>query len=141
MEETGRRFALYRDTTMTNRCSFDAYRVGVARTLFVARNAAEKQAALDRRIAGQRRLHAISQRPDGNNTASIMAFSDTREAIEESALYGSPDEIARKLEALQAMGVDYVLLNDGKPSRENLRRFARVVMPAFRTEPAVKAAE
>ena len=49
-----------------------------------------------------------------------MAYSDTREASEESALYGSPDEIARKLEVLRGMGVEYVLLNGGGTSRENL---------------------
>lgn len=139
MEETGRRLAVYRDAMAANGFLFDPAQVGVARAFYVARDEAEKQAALDRRITAQRRLHAISQRPDGNNTASIMAFSDTREASEESALYGSPDEIARKLETLRAMGVEYVLLNGGGTSRENLRRFAREVMPAFRTEPAVRA--
>ena len=69
-----------------------------ARLLRGARHA-EKEAALDRRIAAQRRLHAIAQRPDGNNTASIMAFSDTRAASEESALYGNPDEIAARSNA------------------------------------------
>ena len=92
------------------------------------------------RIAAQRRLHTISQRPDGNNKASIMAFSDTRAASEESALYGNPDEIARKLEKLRDMGVEYVLLNGGGTSRDNLRRFAKEVMPAFRTEPEMRAA-
>ena len=42
-----------------------------------------------------------------------MAYSDTREASEESALYGTPDEIARKLEKLRGLGVEYVLLNGG----------------------------
>ena len=83
-------------------------------------------------MTAQRRLHAISQRPDGNNTASIMAFSDTKEASEESALYGTPDEIGRKIERLQAQGVEYILLNGGGTSRDNLRRFAKEVMPAFR---------
>ena len=90
--------------------------------------------------AGQRRLHDISQRPDGNNTASIMAFSDTREASEESALYGNPDQICRKIERLQAQGVEYMLLNGGGTSRENLRRFAREVMPHFADKTPVKAA-
>ena len=85
-------------------------------------------------------MHTISQRPDGNNTASIMAFSDTRAASEESALYGNPDEIARKIETLRDMGVEYILLNGGGTARENLRRFAKEVMPAFRTEPAMRAA-
>lgn len=135
LEETGKRFATYRDAMTEFGHGFHASQVGVARAFFVANTKDEKEAALDRRIAAQRRLHAISQRPDGNNKASIMAFSDTRAASEESALYGSPDEICAKLEVLQKMGVEYVLLNGGGTSRENLRRFAKEVMPAFRTEP------
>ena len=60
-----------------------------------------------------------------------MAYSDTREASEESALYGTPDEIAVKLEKLRKLGVEYVLLNGGGPAHESLRRFAREVMPSF----------
>ncbi len=140
LEETGRRFGIYRDAMRENGFAFDPAQVGVARAFYVARNDAEKEAALERRIAAQRRLHAISQRPDGNNTASIMAFSDTRAASEESALYGSPDEIARKMETLRGMGMEYILLNGGGTSRENLRRFAKEMMPAFRTEPEMRAA-
>jgi len=140
LEETGNRFATYRDAMQANGFGFHPSQAGVARAFYVARNSAEKEAALDRRIAAQRRLHTISQRPDGNNTASIMAFSDTRAASEESALYGNPDEIARKIERLRDMGVEYVLLNGGGTSRDNLRRFAKEVMPAFRTEPEMRAA-
>lgn len=132
-DETIRRFAIYRNEITMNGFGFDPHQVGVARAFFVARNEAEKEAALDRRQAAQRRLHGISQRPDGNNTASIMAFSDTRDASEESALYGNPDQICRKIETLRAAGVEYILLNGGGTSRENLRRFAREVMPHFRT--------
>jgi alkanesulfonate monooxygenase SsuD/methylene tetrahydromethanopterin reductase-like flavin-dependent oxidoreductase (luciferase family) len=67
-----------------------------------------------------------------------MAFSDTREASEESALYGTPDEIARKLQNLQALGVGYVLLNGGGAAQDSLRRFAREVMPAFAQEPRAR---
>ena len=35
---------------------------------------------------------------------------------------------------LRGMGVEYILLNGGGTSRENLRRFAREVMPHFRTD-------
>ena len=68
-----------------------------------------------------------------------MAFSDTRAASEESALDGNPDEIARKIEKLRDMGVEDILLNGGGTSRDNLRRFAKEVMPAFRTEPEMRA--
>ncbi len=141
MDDTIARFNVYRDAMIANGFGFDASQVGVARAFFVARDKAEKEAAVDRRVAAQRRLHGISQRPDGNNTASIMAFSDTREASEESALYGNPDQICRKIEKLQAAGVEYMLLNGGGTSRENLRRFAREVMPHFRTETPRRAAE
>ena len=135
MDDTIARFNIYRDAMIANGFGFDASQVGVAR------DEAEKEAAVDRRVVAQRRLHGISQRPDGNNTASIMAFSDTREASEESALYGNPDQICRKIEKLQAAGVEYMLLNGGGTSRENLRRFAREVMPHFRTETPRRAAE
>jgi len=140
-EETGRRFSLYRDEMIKNGFGFNPKQVGVARAFFVADTDADKQAALDRRLMAQRRLHTISQTPDNNNTASIMAFSDTREASEESALYGTPDEICRKIERLRDIGVEYILLNGGGTSRENLRRFAREVMPHFRQDAPRRAAE
>ena len=139
-EVAGERVALYKTEMEANGFAYHPSMAGVARAFYVARDAADKEAALDRRVMAQQRLTEISQRPDGNNTASIMAFSDTRAASEASAMYGSPDEIARKLEALRDMGVEYVLLNGGGTSRENLRRFAREVMPAFRTEPELRQA-
>ena len=140
MDETLRRFTIYREAMIGNGFGFRPEQVAVARAFYVAKDEADKQAAIDRRIAGQRRLHDISQRPDGNNTASIMAFSDTREASEESALYGNPDEICRKIERLQAAGVEYILLNGGGSSRENLRRFAKEVMPHFADQEPVQVA-
>jgi alkanesulfonate monooxygenase SsuD/methylene tetrahydromethanopterin reductase-like flavin-dependent oxidoreductase (luciferase family) len=140
-EETGRRFNIYREAMGKNGFGFDPKQVGAARAFYVANTDAEKEAALDRRLMAQRRLHTISQTPDNNNKASIMAFSDTREASEESALYGNPDQICRKIEKLRDMGVEYLLLNGGGTSRDNLRRFAREVMPHFRTEAPRRAAE
>jgi hypothetical protein len=51
-------------------------------------------------------------------------------------MYGDPDEIASRLEALREVGVGYVLLNGGGSGggargRTSLRRFARDVMPLF----------
>ncbi len=111
---------------------FNPMDVGVARAFYVAKDEADKEAALERRLEAQRRLTAISSAPDGSKSkASIMAYSDTREASEESALYGTPDEIAQKLEKLRRLGVEYVLLNGGGPTHDSLRRFARELMPAF----------
>ena len=41
----------------------------------------------------------------------------------------------RKLERLRDGGVEYVIINFGGSS-ENIRRFARDIMPAFADEPA-----
>ena len=127
----GERVALFRSEVEAAGRRFDPMDVAVARAFFVARNAAEKEAAIERRLAGQRRTTALAQTLDGNNKASIMAFSDTREASEASALYGTPDEIIAGIRKLEGMGVRYLLLNGGGTSLDNLRRFAHEVMPAF----------
>ena len=60
----------------------------------------------------------------------MMSYADTLEAAEAGALYGTPDEIATKLQALRDVGAEYVLLNSaGGPA--SLRRFAHEVRPAF----------
>ena len=100
-ETVAERIAIFKAAVEERGRVFDPMEVGVARAYYVAKDAADKEAALERRLEAQRRLAAISNAPDGSKSkASIMAFSDTREASEESALYGTPDEIAR--EARQA---------------------------------------
>ena len=141
MDVVGERLACYRDALARHGHVYAPCRVGAARAFTVTRTAAEKEAALQRRFMAQQRMASVSNDSAGHNASSIMTFSDVREASEESAMYGTPDEIARKLEKLQAMGVDYVLLNGGGTSRENLRRFAREIMPAFRDTPALAAAK
>jgi alkanesulfonate monooxygenase SsuD/methylene tetrahydromethanopterin reductase-like flavin-dependent oxidoreductase (luciferase family) len=130
-EAVAERIEVFRAAVEARGRIFDPMNVGVARAYFVAKDHADKEAALERRLEAQRRLAAISNPPGGKNKASIMAFSDTREASEESALYGTPDEIAGKLDRLRQLGVGYVLLNGGGPAVDSLRRFAREVMPAF----------
>jgi alkanesulfonate monooxygenase SsuD/methylene tetrahydromethanopterin reductase-like flavin-dependent oxidoreductase (luciferase family) len=128
------RIAIYKTALEQHGRVFDPMNVGVARAFYVAKDAADKEAALERRMEAQRRLEAISSAPGVKNTASIMAYSDTREASEESALYGNPDEIAVKLDSLRKLGVAYVLLNGGGlvgHASESLRRFSREVMPHF----------
>src|SRR5580704_7810438 len=131
-ETVAERIAIYKAALEERGVTFDPHNVGVARAYFVAKDAADKDAALERRMAAQRRLEAISSAPGTKNQASIMAYSDTREASEESALYGSPEEIAQKLDKLRHLGVEYVLLNGGGGlAHDSLHRFARELMPAF----------
>jgi alkanesulfonate monooxygenase SsuD/methylene tetrahydromethanopterin reductase-like flavin-dependent oxidoreductase (luciferase family) len=134
-EAVAERIALFKAAVEARGRVFDPMEVGVARAYFVAKDQADKDAAVERRLEAQRRLAAISNPTDGTKSkSSIMAFSDTREASEESALYGTPDEIAQKLEKLRQLGVSYILLNGGGPAEDSLRRFASEVMPAFRDE-------
>jgi len=137
----GERLAIYRKEMLAHGNHFHPGRVGVARAFTVTRDEADKMTALQRRLMAQERLAALSNDALGQNASSIMAYSDVREASAESALYGTPDEICAKLEKLQAMGVDYVLLNAGGTSRENLRRFAKEIMPVFRDQPTPTAAQ
>jgi alkanesulfonate monooxygenase SsuD/methylene tetrahydromethanopterin reductase-like flavin-dependent oxidoreductase (luciferase family) len=132
LEAVGERVAVFKAEVERRGRVFDPLDVGVARAFYVAKDSADKQAALERRLEAQRRFADLSRLPDGTQSkASIVAFSDTREASEEAALFGTPDEIADKLERLRRRGVEYVLLNGGGLSHESLRRFAREVMPGF----------
>jgi len=65
------------------------------------------------------------------STASLLSFDQTLDAAGDSALFGTPDDIAAKLEMLRAAGIEHLLLNGPTGSRENLRAFARDIMPAF----------
>jgi alkanesulfonate monooxygenase SsuD/methylene tetrahydromethanopterin reductase-like flavin-dependent oxidoreductase (luciferase family) len=136
---TGERLAWFKQEVEARGRVFDPLEVGVARAFYVAKDAADKQAALERRLAAQQRQHALAQTPGGDNKASIMSFADTTGANEDSALYGTPDEICRKIEALEKLGVRYLLLTGGCAARDNLRRFAREVMPAFAGRSEVEA--
>ena len=54
-------------------------------------------------------------------------------------MFGTPDKIGSKLNALRAGGIEHILLNGPAGSRDNLRSFAREIMPAF-AGPASKPA-
>ena len=87
---TGERLAWFKQEVEARGRVFDPMEVGVARAFYVAKDAADKQAALERRLAAQQRQHALAQTPGGDNKASIMSFADTTGANEDSALYGTP---------------------------------------------------
>ncbi len=80
-----------------------------------------------RKLLGRQRIDRLAQRPDDQNKASIMFYADTYEAAEAGALYGMPDEIIAKLQALQDVGAEYLLLNSAGWI-QSLRRFAKEVV-------------
>src|SRR6185503_7938179 len=127
------RFNIYRAEVEAAGKRFDPMDVGVARAFYVAKDAADKQKAIEARLANQQRMSKLAD-PAGTGKSSMLSFDHTLDAAAESAMFGTPDEVAAKLEALRAAGVARVLLNGPAGSRENLRRFAREVMPAFSGE-------
>ena len=125
-EDIAERIALFRAEVEARGRAFDPMSVGVTRSINVVMTPADKRKAFENRIAARRRIDRLTIRPDGKNQKRVI--SD--EAICAGALYGTPDEIAAKLEILRKAGAEYVLLNSagGPPS---LRRFAHEVRPAF----------
>jgi alkanesulfonate monooxygenase SsuD/methylene tetrahydromethanopterin reductase-like flavin-dependent oxidoreductase (luciferase family) len=129
-ELIGERIALYRRALEDAGHGFDRTRVAVARNFWVADDASETEAALRRQAQANQRLLDLSRGPASRPRSHILGYSEAPGAREAHALIGSPDEIAAKLSRLREVGVEYVLLS-GQGSRENLRRFAREIMPAF----------
>jgi alkanesulfonate monooxygenase SsuD/methylene tetrahydromethanopterin reductase-like flavin-dependent oxidoreductase (luciferase family) len=136
VEQIGERIAIFRSAVQARGRAFDPMSVGVTRSVNVVTTAAEREQAIEARLAGRRRIDRLAQRPDGQNRASALSYADTREAAEAGALYGTPDEIAAKLQTLRDAGAEYVLLNSAG-GIQSLRRFAREVMPAFSGTPAL----
>jgi alkanesulfonate monooxygenase SsuD/methylene tetrahydromethanopterin reductase-like flavin-dependent oxidoreductase (luciferase family) len=135
------RIGLYKTERLAHGFGFTPMQVVVARQLYVANDEADKQAALARQAAYTKRTVDVSRRPDGKGGSHVLAYADKAGGTEANALFGTPDEICAKLEALRDVGVDYVLLTISG-GREQLRRFAREIMPAVaRFGPAADAAE
>jgi alkanesulfonate monooxygenase SsuD/methylene tetrahydromethanopterin reductase-like flavin-dependent oxidoreductase (luciferase family) len=136
----GERIAIYRTEREANGLGFDPMQVTVARQLYVARDKADTEAALIRQAEYTKRTVDISRMPGGKPGAHVLAYADKAGATEENALYGTPDEIANMIEALRDAGVGYVLLTIAG-GVDQLRRFAREIMPSFAREPNARAAE
>ncbi len=132
------RIAIYKAARGLQGLAFDPMQVAVARQLYVAKDEADKQAALKRQAEYTQRTITSARRPDVAGGSHVLAYADRQGATEENALFGTPDEIATMLEALQHAGAEYILLTIAG-GREQLRRFAREIMPAFTHERAAAA--
>jgi len=74
----------------------------------------------------------LSRRTATSNRSHILQYDTRPGSTEESALYGSAEEIISGLGELHAVGVTQVLINSGgERPIESLRRFAKDVMPAM----------
>jgi alkanesulfonate monooxygenase SsuD/methylene tetrahydromethanopterin reductase-like flavin-dependent oxidoreductase (luciferase family) len=141
-DAVGERIALYRAERGAHGLGFDPLRVAVARQLYVAKDKADAEAALARQASYTQRTVAVSRRPDAQGGSHVLAYADRQGETEAHALYGTPDDICERLRALNRAGAEYVLLTISG-GKEQLRRFAREIMPAFaaRRQPAAAAPE
>lgn len=129
-ELIGERIAMFKAEVEARGRVFDPMSVALARDAYVCKDEADKKAALARAAEVRRRTIEVSRAPDREGGSHILAYQHD-ETGNASALYGTPDEIAWKLEDLRAVGVRYVLANFGGASRTSLQRFAREIAPAF----------
>ena len=135
VEQIGERIAIFKAEVQARGRVFDPLSVGVTRSINIVTTAADLETAMVTRVAGRRRIDRLAQRPDGPG-ANRAHLSDAE--IRASALYGTPDEVAVMMQALRAIGAEYVLLNSAG-GRPTLRRFARELMPAFSDAAAITA--
>ena len=71
-------------------------------------------------VAGEVAGEAAGQRSGSH----ILAWADRPEARREAALYGTPDQVAAKIQTLRAAGVTTVLANILGQARSSPRRLA-----------------
>ena len=142
-EIAGSRIQTYRQALEARGAVFDPLAVGLTRALHVALNPAQRERAHQQRAQFLRNVAALTNDPRGRTTLAIPTNdADMRAGTERSVLIGTPDEIIVRLKALEAAGVEYVLMLDVGGDPQALRMFAREVMPAFQKSvaPALIAA-
>ncbi|MBL6454030.1 LLM class flavin-dependent oxidoreductase [Belnapia sp. T6] len=122
VEQIGERIALYREECGKVGREFQPTMVGTARALQMIHSEAERAAAYEtrRRVVG---------------VIGDLARGKLADRVEEDTapLLGLPEEIIARLRQLEAVGATNILLVDPNASVDNLRSFAREVMPAFAT--------
>jgi alkanesulfonate monooxygenase SsuD/methylene tetrahydromethanopterin reductase-like flavin-dependent oxidoreductase (luciferase family) len=130
------RIACYRKTQTAPDGGAAESDIAVARQVYVAHDRADADAARERLASYTQRTVEVSRTPGRAGGAHVLAYAGTRGGTEEHALFGTADEITAKLLALEGIGARYVLVTlfGGV---DQLRRFARDVMPAFRVDDCV----
>ena len=129
-EQHGKRIALYRAECAAH--GFHGKEIAVARQLYVANTKAEADDALARAAKYTQRTVEVSRTPGVAVAGShVLGYAGTDGATEAHTLYGTPDDIVRRLEELRRAGAEYLLLTAVTGGAEQLRRFARDVMPVF----------
>ncbi len=139
-EQLGERIALYRAERLAEGLRTEPMQIAVARQLHVADSKAEAEQALKRAAVYTQRTVDVSRLPGGKTGSHVLSYADTPGATEAHTLYDTPQGICEKLEALRKAGVAYILLTT-LGGTQQLRRFAREIMPAFANRHATTAGE
>jgi alkanesulfonate monooxygenase SsuD/methylene tetrahydromethanopterin reductase-like flavin-dependent oxidoreductase (luciferase family) len=130
-EQIAHRIALYRSVRQAAGHGFHPMQVALARQLHVAKDRAEAEAALKRAAQTTNRTVEVSRTPGEVVKGShVLSYAGTPGGTEANALYDTADNIVERLDVLRSAGVAYVLITTLGGS-EQLRRFARDVMPAL----------
>src|SRR2546429_4826581 len=108
IEQTGERIAIFKREVKARGRIFDPMTVAVTRSVHVVMTAAEKEKAVEVRMAARRRTERLAPRPGGRNKARIISYATTPQAPEERAPPRTPDEIIAKIQTLERLGARYV---------------------------------
>ncbi len=133
------RISIYKSAREKAGLDFDPMQVAVARLAYVADDKADRDAALKRQADYTARTVSVSRRPDSNREGTagshVLAYANRAGATEEHALFGTPDELRAMVGDLRGAGARYLLLSIFGGT-DQLRRFAREIMPAFAAQQA-----
>jgi alkanesulfonate monooxygenase SsuD/methylene tetrahydromethanopterin reductase-like flavin-dependent oxidoreductase (luciferase family) len=134
MEDVVRHIAQFRRDVEAQGRTYDPMEVGTARAVHFADTPEELEAAQVRRLQGHLRINKLAEKPgDARERFARHDEAEVRRLCDDTAIFGTADQIARKLEALRAGGAEYVIVNFGGSIR-NIRRFAKEIMPHFAGE-------
>jgi alkanesulfonate monooxygenase SsuD/methylene tetrahydromethanopterin reductase-like flavin-dependent oxidoreductase (luciferase family) len=137
--QIGARFAWYRKCVLVRGHAFDPMRVGVTRAFHLTSNEAQTRDALEHHqhvLANNRRLSS----DPGQSASAIHRPPVASGDPDDTWLIGTPEQVIRRLDALKARGIEYVLLLDTSGDRASLERFASDIMPRYQTTGASAAA-
>lgn len=140
-ELIGERLRVYKSAVEEAGGAYHPHRVGVTRAFHLTENQAERELAYEHRASFL--LNAAALQGDTKKQSSLglpSSMDEIRDSTEKSALIGRPDEIIKRIEELQALGVEYIMLMDVALSHSALTTFAREVKPAFAPSESVASA-
>ena len=135
MADVVRHIAQFKRDVEAQGRNYDPMDVAVARAVHFADTPEELEAARVRRFQGHVRINKLAEKPgDERERFARHDEAEIRKLCDDTAIFGTADQIGRKLEALRDGGAQYVIVNFGG-SIKNIRRFATEIMPHFAGEP------